>query len=1109
MSVIKNDTAARAFSVDPTNNVVLEASAGTGKTSVLVERYLNLLKASVSPMNILAMTFTRKAAAEMRERIVQNLRAAVARGEIDEDYWKNLRDRINDIEIMTIDAFCLSLLREFPLEADLDPGFTIADETEIPGLLDEALDRTLRTAYGLVNSDSDVALVLGVLTPTRLRTGLGHLIGRRLIASDVFDRHLVSGSRDMTAERACRNAADRFRDLVATVPGGLDQFLADGPVGHPRFEMFVRDVRSLVVEREQNPIIIRATLDRIAKHFLTRAKKPRVRITDYGKHHCVSETAWRRHSSAVAGLAPSVAGMLDSFAVDINYVLVRGMRRLLSISLNEYRGILTSKALLDFPEVLDRTLGLLRQMDEFAQSRYRLESRYHHILVDEFQDTSRAQWELISLLVRSWGEGFGLVHEARIPPSIFLVGDRKQSIYRFRDTEVELLREAVDHVDMLRAGSTSRRWISHSFRSVQKLLEFTNDLFQEVEKDPGKHGSFSYDDDDRFPLEAVSELERSSEENATNQNNEALGVIVGDQLGICAEAVAEEISRLLIKESIRDKQSGVFRRVISSDIAILFRSRDSHREFQLALENHRISSYAYKGLGFFDAEEIKDLCAIVSYLGDPGSDLKAAAFLRSRLVRLSDEGLKRLSPRISQVLLGGEFSDSCGQLSNEDQRVFSRLKASLKGWLSLIDLVPPSDLLDLVLSETAYEYELNVSGSSQARENVKKFSALIRRIQNRGFSTMSKIAEHVDRLSSGDESNAVVDANDAVSLMTVHASKGLEFPIVFLVNLSRGARGTPQPVRLVTESGGGSNAVSVASLLPAANSDERARDREELKRLLYVAVTRARDRLYFSTVLADGEMRPGLGSLGEVLPRSFHRMLESVSRASGECVFWSQAGLKSHAFRICRGLTTSYQDEAVVNGCVTTETQSQENTVATSVSGEQAIMPRVSKPGEFTEPRRIKLREPMSQVDRLACLLTHRLLRSEPKKVMSIGEVKAYAAGLVRAHEVSGFEVPEEAVQRATLAYMKLCRNPAFLLLLRGGQCFYDVPFSLQVQESKGGELVRGSIDCLVRSSDGRVTLLDVSSAATTTSGSRLDRDLKVTKMLFPNDPVSILTISV
>jgi len=1107
--VIKNDTAARAFAVNPINNVVLEASAGTGKTSVLVERYLNLLKASVSPMNILAMTFTRKAAAEMRERIVQNLRAAVARGEIDEDYWGNLRDRINDIEITTIDAFCLSLLREFPLEAGLDPGFTIADETEIPGLLDEALDRTLKAAYGLVSRDSDVALVLGVLTPTRLRTGLGHLIGRRLMASNVFDRHLVLGPRDMTAERACQSAADHFRDLITTVPGGLDQFLADGPVEHPRFEMFVRDVRSLVVEREQNPIIIRATLDRIAKYFLTRAKKPRVRITDYGKHHCVSETAWRRHSSAVAGLAPSVAGMLDLFAVNINYVLVRGLRRLLSISLDEYRGILTSKSLLDFPEVLDRALGLLRQMDEFAQSRYRLESRYHHILVDEFQDTSRAQWELISLLVRSWGEGFGLVHEATIPPSIFLVGDRKQSIYSFRDTEVNLLREAVDHVDMLRVGSTSRRWICHSFRSVPKLLEFTNDLFQEVEKDPGKSDSFSYDDDDRFPLEAGSELERSSEDNVDNENDKALGVIVGDQLGICAEAVAEEILCLLMKGSIRDKQSGVFRRVIPSDIAILFRSRDSHREFQLALENHRISSYVYKGLGFFDTEEIKDLCAIVSYFGDPGSDVKAAAFLRSRLVRLSDEGLKRLSPRISQTLLGDEFSDSCDQLSDEDQRVFSRLKTSLKYWLSLIDLVPPSDLLDLVLSEAAYEYELEASGSSQARENVKKFIALIRRIQNRGFSTMSKIAEHVDRLSSGDESNAVVDADDAVSLMTVHASKGLEFPIVFLVNLARGARGTPQPVRLVTESGGEGHVVSVTSLLPSANSDERARDREELKRLLYVAVTRARDRLYFSTVLADGAMRPGLGSLGEVLPRSFHRMLESASRVSGECVFWGQAGLKSHAFRICRSLTTSCRDEAIVNEHMTAEAQSQKNTLATLVFGQQSIMPRVSKPGDFTGPRRIRSRESISKADHLACLLTCRLLRSGPKEVTGIEEVKAYVAGLVRAHEVSGFEVPEEAFERAALAYMKLCRNPDFLLLLRDAQCFYDVPFSLQAQESEGNDFVRGSIDCLIRSSGGRVTLLDVSSVATTTNGNRLDRDLEVVKLLFPDDPVSVLTVSV
>ncbi len=138
------DRAGRERAVDPRYNVALEASAGTGKTRVLVDRYVNLLRAGVDPSNILAITFTRKAAAEMRERIVSTLRAAAERGEIAPARWRELRDRTADIAISTIDAFCLSLLREFPLEADLDPGFSMADETEVPRLVDEALDRALR-----------------------------------------------------------------------------------------------------------------------------------------------------------------------------------------------------------------------------------------------------------------------------------------------------------------------------------------------------------------------------------------------------------------------------------------------------------------------------------------------------------------------------------------------------------------------------------------------------------------------------------------------------------------------------------------------------------------------------------------------------------------------------------------------------------------------------------------------------------------------------------------------------------------------------------------------------------------------------------------------------
>ena len=169
-----------------------------------VAQLCNVLKAGVDPANILAITFTRKAAAEMRERILHNLQSAAATGEIDEARWRDLRDRLGDIAVSTIDAFCLSLLREFPLEADLDPGFTMADDTEVLRLIDEGLDRALRVCRGIATTDPAVALLFAQLGEPKLRAGLAVLLDRRLVAHDALRRFLVHGPGDVNPDVVCR-----------------------------------------------------------------------------------------------------------------------------------------------------------------------------------------------------------------------------------------------------------------------------------------------------------------------------------------------------------------------------------------------------------------------------------------------------------------------------------------------------------------------------------------------------------------------------------------------------------------------------------------------------------------------------------------------------------------------------------------------------------------------------------------------------------------------------------------------------------------------------------------------------------------------------------------
>jgi ATP-dependent helicase/nuclease subunit A len=885
------DAIAREFAVDPANNVVLEASAGTGKTSVLVGRYVNLLKRGVDPANILAITFTRKAAAEMRERILHELGAAAERSELDRSIWQELRDRLGEIAISTIDAFCLSLLREFPLEADLDPGFDMADETEVPRLIEEALDHALRILTAVARTDPDVALVFAQLGISRTREGLASLLDRRLVARDALDRFLSSGPRDITAERVCASTVGRLEAVLGGIPDGLRQFLDDGPVAHPRYQLLVRELRRLPELGRAANAEIRSVLDRIAAHFLTQEGRPRKSstINPYKAAHYPSEAAGRRHREIVKQLGPDIERVVFAFNRDLNVVLSRGVRKMFAVALAEYRRTLDERSVLDFSDVLERALELLRRMDEFAQSRFRLEARYHHVLVDEFQDTSRAQWDLVALLVQSWREGLGLTTQ----PSIFVVGDRKQSIYRFRDAETAVLQEAARYIHALRPDHNPRRSIARSFRAVPTLLSFVNELFSEIADPSPEGGCFTYTENDRFPATEEPDTfdtdaaSAASDADRPLDRRHALGIIAADDPVVCAQLAAAEIARILREDSVRDKKTGVPRPASPGDIAILFRSRASHREFERELELQGIPAYVYKGLGFFDADETKDLMALIRYLANPVSDLRAAAFLRSRFVRLSDAGLAALAPELARAILDPEPPPTEAALDEEDRRVLRVARQFVPGWVGQVDCLPPAELLETVIDDSAYAHELRGPRRAQGWENLKKMRSLVRRIQNRGYATFPRIAAHLDALTAGDESNAVLEAVDAVNLMTIHASKGLEFPIVFAVNLAKGASGPPRPVRVIVD-GEEDPSVSIGPFVSEMDEADRQREKHETRRLLYVALTRARDRLYLSSALKDGVMAPGRGSLGEVFPQSLRQLFsQAASAAPGERVRWA------------------------------------------------------------------------------------------------------------------------------------------------------------------------------------------------------------------------------
>ena len=491
----------------------------------------------------------------------------------------------------------------------------------------------------------------------------------------------------------------------------------------------VRDLGSSTRREEQ--AAFRALIDRLRAYFLTQDGQPRgERVRRHRLHRrrtATADDAWKRHRADGGARSRRWSReAIRAFRRDLNVVMSRGVWRIFAVALQQYQRTLEAHALLDFSGVLERAVKLLKDMDEFAESRFRLEARYRHVLVDEFQDTSRAQWELVAQLVRSWGEGFGAASDA-LPPSIFIVGDRKQSIYGFRDADVAVLDEAAD-VHRARCGRTASR--GRRFRSASGRRRRSWRSSTMCSRRSSRRGAGAARGATRSGMATAIGFRSTRRDTAAERWTRRTDVRAADATDDAVElhrrrhragggGARRRRSRppAVGRDRPRPRRPASAAPPAPADVAILFRSRDSHREFEAALERRGVPTYVYKGLGFFDADEVQDAVALLRYLADPLSDLRAATLLRSRIVRLSDAAVARLGAEDARTPSSSPtpLPAAAAARRRRSRACSIELRRAVPRWLSWVDRLTPSELLDAVLRETRVRVRARAARAGRRR----------------------------------------------------------------------------------------------------------------------------------------------------------------------------------------------------------------------------------------------------------------------------------------------------------------------------------------------------------------------------------------------------------
>ena len=829
-----SDAQARLQAVDPAHSVVLEAPAGSGKTRLLVSRYLNLLGRVARPEEILAITFTNKAANEMRERVLAELAgdSAVARAvrQRDQERHWDLENRPDRLKIQTIDSFAFMLARRQPVACEFVAGVPVEDADS---LYEDAAQRLLDRMAGSDPLVAEVADFVALLDndAERARTFLAAALGKRDQWIDAV-RQTARDPDDIA--RRIGNGIKRLRAAVADNLGGaFDDELRADMADICRHVAGVQGTAWTGWEDPQSWSLAAAT-------FLTAAGAPRRRFTrreGFERHHAAEKRLALDTAGKIAdaGLAPrlATARRLPEPVVD---PAVRAplwaIATALALAVTNLSETFAAHEAMDFTELAlaaNRALTLDDLPTELAQA---LDYRIRHILVDEFQDTSLSQHRLLAALVEGWEPGSG--------NTFFAVGDPMQSIYRFRDANLRQFLTTAAHG--FEHWPLQRLRLNSNFRSDRHLIGWCNTVFADLfgEQTDPVHGAVAFH-------EAVPGVDAAPDQPEAGVRIEICIAEPDTQARAQGEVVADRVEALLAADP-------------GASIAVLVRARAVLDDM---LPVWRRRGVAWRGTDIeplVDEPVVRDLATLTEVLFVPGnarqSQLPWLALLRSPLVGLELPDLERLA-QSGASSDGAGLSDAgrarwqrLGRVLAEDRRSAQPRARVEHIWLRLggADAYRDTASGGECLANAEQFFEL-----LDARPALARRPGDLRRQLARVYAT-------------------TVDDDAQLEVMTIHKAKGLEFDHVIVPGLEHVPARGPSPLLLWRPEG---DDVLIAarthrgknSLYDWLEAEEKAQDANELRRLFYVAATRAARSLTLVGAVesADHAARPPKDSMLELL----------------------------------------------------------------------------------------------------------------------------------------------------------------------------------------------------------------------------------------------------